>query len=170
VDTLSKSAKKRALLNVAIDRTTLVASDTLLSFVTHYAQAIPGKTYICYGVSGCGKTVAAVHLLHGSADTTNTNNPKLAIMVNAGGSDDFPTDFSTDFSRQQNAPNAAPLLVNILCASLERSWRHSKHLGNDPSVPSIRGRFLRGTCRYRRTKYALAPRHWSIIDTSPHRS
>jgi hypothetical protein len=128
VDKLSESAKKRALLNVAIDRTTLVASDTLHSFVTHYAQAIPGKTYICYGVSGCGKTVAAVHLLHGSADTTNTNNPKRAIMVNAGGSDDFPT----VFSRQQNAPNAAPLLVNILCASLERSWRHSKHLGNDP--------------------------------------
>jgi hypothetical protein len=110
VDKLSESAKKKALLNVEIDRTTLVASDTINIFVNHYAQAIPGKTYICYGVSGCGKTVAAVHLLHGE----DTNCPKRAIMVNAGGSEDFPADFSL----QQNAPNAAPLLVNILCASL----------------------------------------------------
>jgi hypothetical protein len=110
VDKLSESAKKRALLDVAIDRTTLVASDTLNIFVNHYAQAIPGKTYICYGVSGCGKTAAAVHLLHGE----DINCPKRAIMVNADGSEDFPTDFSL----QQNAPNAAPFLVNILCTSL----------------------------------------------------
>lgn len=112
VDKLSESAKKRALLNVEIDRTTLVASDTINIFVNHYAQAIPGKTYICYGVSGCGKTVAAAHLLHG--EDINFECPKRAIMVNAGGSEDFPTDFSL----QQNAPNAASLLVNILCASL----------------------------------------------------
>jgi hypothetical protein len=54
--------------------------------------------------------MAAVHLLHGEY----TDCPKRAIMVNAGGSKDFPT----DFSRQQNAPNAACHLVNILCASL----------------------------------------------------
>ncbi|CAB9512929.1 expressed unknown protein [Seminavis robusta] len=112
VDKLSESAKKRALLDVEIDRTTLVASDTINIFVNHYAQAIPGKTYICYGVSGCGKTVAAVHLLHG--EDINFDCPKRAIMVNAGGSEDFPTDFAL----QQNAPNAASLLVNILCASL----------------------------------------------------
>jgi len=35
-------------------------------------------------------------------------------MLNAGGSEDFPADFSF----QQNAPNAAPHLVNILWASL----------------------------------------------------
>jgi len=112
VDKLSESAKKRSLLNVEIDRRTLVASDTINIFVNHYAQAIPGKTYICYGVSGCGQTVAAVHLLHG--EDINFDCPKRAIMVNAGGSEDFPT----DFARQQNAPNAASLLVNILCASL----------------------------------------------------
>ena len=110
VDKLSESAKKRALLNVDIDRTTLVASDTVNIFVNHYALAIPGKTYVCYGVSGCGKTVAAVHLLHGE----HTNGPKRAIMINAGGSEDF----ATDFSSQQSVPAAAPLLVNILCASL----------------------------------------------------
>lgn len=110
VDKLSESAKKRALLKVAIDRTTLVASDTVNNLVKHYAQAIPGTTYICYGVSGCGKTMAAVHLLHGE----DTDCPKRAIMVNAGGSEDF----ATNFACQQNAPNAAPHLVDILCASL----------------------------------------------------
>jgi hypothetical protein len=88
----------------------LPATATINILVNHYAQAIPGKTYICYGASGCGKTMAAVHLLHGEY----TDCPKRAIMVNAGGSKDFPT----DFSRQQNAPNAACHLVNILCASL----------------------------------------------------
>ena len=112
VDKLSESAKKRALLNVEIDRTTLVASDTINIFVKHYAQAIPGKTYICYGVSGCGKTVAAVHLLHG--EDVSFDCPKRALMVNAGGSEDFPTKFAS----QRNAPNAASLLVEILCASL----------------------------------------------------
>ena len=91
-----------------------MASHTIHIFIQHYAEAIPGKTYmyICYGVSGCGKTVAAAHLLHG--DSHQFDCPKRAIMVNADGSEDFPTDFAL----QQNAPNAAPLLVNILCASL----------------------------------------------------
>jgi hypothetical protein len=44
----------------------------------------------------------------------NTDCPKRAIMVNAGGKEDFPTAFCL----HQNAPNAAPLLDNILCASL----------------------------------------------------
>ena len=110
IDKLNESAKKRALLNVEIDRTTLVASDTINIFVKHYAQAIPGKTYICYGVSGCGKTVAAVHLLHG--EDVSFDCPKRALMVNAG-SEDFPTTFL-----RSNAPNAASLLVKILCASL----------------------------------------------------
>lgn len=111
VDKLSEAAKKRAMINVEIDRTTLVASDTVNMFVKHYAQAIPGKTYVCYGKSGCGKTMAAAHLLHNSYDK---DCPKRAIMVNAGGSKDFPTDFCL----QQNAANATPHLVDILCTSL----------------------------------------------------
>ena len=62
--------------------------------------------------SGCGKTMAAAHLLHNSDDK---DCPKRALMVNAGGSKDF----ATDFSMQQSAANAAPHLVNILCASLK---------------------------------------------------
>jgi hypothetical protein len=84
VDRVSESAKKRALLDVEIDRTTLVASDTINMFVNHYAQAITGTTYICYGVSGCGKAGAAVHLLHGedtncpSEDFSSTKCPECS--------------------------------------------------------------------------------------------
>jgi len=111
VDKLSEAANRRALIDVEIDRTTLVASDIINIVVKHYAQVIPGKTYVCYGQSGCGKTMTAVHLLH---NTEDKDCPKRAIMVNAWGSQDFPV----DFSRKQNAPSAAPHLVDILCTSL----------------------------------------------------
>ena len=111
VDKLSEAAKRRALLNVEIDRTTLVNSDTIRVLLNHYAQAIPGKTYVFYGVSGCGKTTAAAYLLR-SEDVTAC--PKRGIMVNAGGSKNF----SLTFSMQQNAPDAAAHLVDILCTSL----------------------------------------------------
>ena len=41
---LCEAVKNRAMINVEIDRTTLVASDTVNMLVKHYAQAIPGKT------------------------------------------------------------------------------------------------------------------------------
>ena len=48
VDKLSEAAKRRALLNVEIDQTTLVNSDTIRVLLNHYAQAIPGKTVLMW--------------------------------------------------------------------------------------------------------------------------
>jgi len=110
VDKLNDAAKKRELLNVEVDRTLLIASDTVNVFVNHYLQANPGTTYVCYGVSGCGKTISAAHLLRGE----HTYRPQRAIMVNAFGS----SNFVQDFCHSQNALNAVPHLVDILCSSL----------------------------------------------------
>ena len=110
VDRLNEAAKKRELLNVQVDRTVLVASDTVNVFVNHYLQATPGKTYVCYGVSGCGKTMSAAHLLRGEY----IYRPRRAIMVNAFGS----RNFVKDFCDNEDAPSAAPHLVDILCTSL----------------------------------------------------
>ena len=130
-----------------------MASHTIHIFIQHYAEAIPGKTYmyICYGVSGCGKTVAAAHLLHG--DSHQFDCPKRAIMVNAGGSEDFPT----EFAQQQNAPNAAPLLVDILCASLRFPEKNKETRTASTKIWDFLShlRRLLGTNCHRRTKHSF---------------
>ena len=110
IDKLSEAAERNEALDVQPSRTVIVASNSVIAFVNRYIQANPGTTYICYGRSGTGKTMAALHLIHGEHD----NRPRRAIMVNAGGDNDFPE----YFARMQNAPEAAPFLANILCAAL----------------------------------------------------
>jgi len=110
VDLLSELAEKRESLDVTPDREILVASGSVNNILNHYIQAVEGKTYICFGKSGSGKTTAAYYLLHGE----HTNRPNRAIMINAGGV----SDFATNFAIRRNAPDAAPRLEAILCAAL----------------------------------------------------
>ena len=110
VDLLSELAGKRESLDVAPDREILVASGSVTDILNHYIQAEEGKTYICFGKSGSGKTTAAYYLLHGD----HTNRPNRAIMINAGGVSDFPANFAIN----RNAPDAAPRLERILCSAL----------------------------------------------------
>ena len=67
--------------------------------------------------------MAAAHLLQGDY----TDRPKRALMVNAYGSDDF----VKDFCAYENAPDAAPHLVDLLCTSLvfDEKKQASKALG-----------------------------------------
>lgn len=59
VDRLSELAAKRESLYVAPDREILVASGSVTDILNQYIQAQEGKTYICFGKLGSGKTTAA---------------------------------------------------------------------------------------------------------------
>jgi hypothetical protein len=99
VDKLHEAAERRECLYISPDRTSIVVSDSVKAFVNHYITAYNGATYIVYGKRGSGKTMAALHLIHGEY----VDRPKRAIMINAGGDPNF----VESFAKQQNAPDAA---------------------------------------------------------------
>jgi hypothetical protein len=110
VDKLREAAERTESFYISPDITRIVVSDSVKAFVKHYITAYDGATYIVYGRSGSGKTVAALHLIHGEYG----DRPTRAIMINAGGDPNFVESFAS----QQNAPDAAPFLEMILCAAL----------------------------------------------------
>jgi hypothetical protein len=117
VDKLHQAAERGESFHISSDRTSIVVCDSVKAFVNHYITAYDGATYIVFGRSGSGKTMAALHLIHGEYD----DRPKRAIMINAGGDPNF----MESFASQQNAPDAAPFLEMILCAALVNAQKKS---------------------------------------------
>ena len=92
-------------------RTHFVGSQsTIAALVQHYVTALEGKTYICQGLSGCGKTTSALYLTHGDFNIR----PRRAIMIRASDSKDLAASFSSSLG----APDAAPIISEIV-------WRNS---------------------------------------------
>ena len=106
-------------------RTNVVASEsTIVPLVEHYVTALPGKTYICCGDSGSGKTTAAMYLLHGDYNLR----PRRGILIRAADSPDI----ATTFARSVHAPDAAPDIHALLVRALvpkELRWVTRKTTG-----------------------------------------
>ena len=84
------------------------------AFWKQYVTALPGKTYICCGVSGAGKTTAAFYLLHG--DLNVRHRPKRAIMIRQSDSTNLPLSFC---HHHFGSPDAAPVLHTLLIEALK---------------------------------------------------
>ena len=97
------------------ETSTVVASKTSIeAFWKLYVTAIAGKTYVCCGISGSGKTTAAFYLLHGNYDASQR--PERAIMIRESDSTNVPL---TVCQKHFGAPHAAPVLHSILIQALK---------------------------------------------------
>ena len=119
------------------ERTQVVASRASVdAFIDLYRTALVGKTYICVGLSGSGKTTAAHYLLHGDYSLR----PRRGLMIRA---DSFPN-FEEDFARYLNAEAAASLLYLILTRALTPKYRR-EHLvpprGIGPAIDLAKSTF-----------------------------
>ena len=111
LDELDKAAESRKVYGVLPNRTDVVGSEsTVVALVQHYATALAGKTYVCQGISGCGKTTSALYLIHGDINIR----PRRAIMIRASDAKDL----ATSFSRSLGAPDAAPVIPRLLTRAL----------------------------------------------------
>lgn len=111
LERLDRAADDRQIFGDIPDRTRVVGSKVSIdALITLYRRALIGKTYICVGISGSGKTTAAHYLLHGDFSLR----PKRGILIRA---DSYPN-FEEDFARYLNADEAAPLLYLLLTRSL----------------------------------------------------
>lgn len=111
LERLDAAADDRQIFGLVPGRTQVVASlASVDAFINLYRTALVGKTYICAGVSGSGKTTAAHYLLHGDYSLR----PRRGMMIR---SDSYPN-FEQDFARYLDADGAAPLLYLILARAL----------------------------------------------------
>ena len=111
---LDEAAALREVFGRVPEISTVVASKaSIQAFWELYVTAIPGKTYVCCGLSGSGKTTAAFFLLHGDYDVSQR--PTRAIMIRASDSTNVPLSFC---QRHLGAPDAAPFLHDILIQAL----------------------------------------------------
>jgi hypothetical protein len=112
LEELDIAASSKKIYGRGPDRTKIVASKaTIVPLVQHYMSALVGKTYICCGDSGSGKTTAAMYLLHGDYN----RRPQRGILVQAADQEDF----VTEFAKSLGAPDAAPVLHSLLVRALK---------------------------------------------------
>lgn len=111
---LDEAAASREIFGQVPEVSTVVASKASIeAFWKLYVTAIVGKTYICCGISGSGKTTAAFYLLHGNYDTSQR--PERAIMIRESDSTNVPLTFC---QKHFGAPDAAPVLHSLLIQAL----------------------------------------------------
>ena len=111
LDELDSAADSRKVYGGVPTRTDFVGSQsTVAALVHHYATALEGKTYVCQGLSGSGKTTSALYLMHGDINTR----PRRAIMIRASDSKDLATSFSSSLG----APDAARIIHRLLVRAL----------------------------------------------------
>jgi hypothetical protein len=111
---LDAAAESRQIFGGVPKTTTVVASKASIEAIWKlYATALEGKTYICAGLSGSGKTTAALYLLHGSLDSSMR--PKRAIMLRESDSKNIALSFCRNrFGADAAAPALHTLLVRAL--------------------------------------------------------
>mmetsp|Transcript_11303 Transcript_11303/g.31186 ORF Transcript_11303/g.31186 Transcript_11303/m.31186 type:complete len:321 (+) Transcript_11303:99-1061(+) len=105
------AASKEIFGKVPATSTVVASKASIEAFWKLYVTAISGKTYICCGISGSGKTTAAFYLLHG--DTSQR--PERAIMIRESDSTNVPLTFC---QKHFGAPDAAPVLHSLLIQAL----------------------------------------------------
>jgi len=111
LDELDNAADSRKVYGVVPSRKDVVGSESsVVALVEHYATALEGKTYVCQGRSGSGKTTSALYLMHGDVNVR----PRRAIMIRASDSKDL----ATTFSRNLGAADAAPVIHQLLTRAL----------------------------------------------------
>jgi hypothetical protein len=111
LDELDSAADSRKVYGGVPTRTDFVGSQsTVAALVQHYATALEGKTYVCQGLSGSGKTTSALYLMHGDINIR----PRRAIMIRASDSKDLATSFSSSLG----APDAARIIHRLLVRAL----------------------------------------------------
>lgn len=111
LDELDSAADSRKVYGVIPNRTAVVGGESPVSaLVQHYSTALAGKTYICQGCSGSGKTTSALYLIHGDVNIR----PRRAIMIRTSDSEDF----ATSFSRTLGAADASPVIHRLLARAL----------------------------------------------------
>jgi hypothetical protein len=108
------------IFGVGPDRTEIVLSNNVKAFIHNQCNTFPGQTTVCYGVSGCGKTISAMYLLRGDYPYR----PERAIMIAAAGSSDIATFLSNQLlssSAHQPAAVAAAAtrIHSILVAAVK---------------------------------------------------
>jgi hypothetical protein len=141
LEELDEAASSRKVYGGVPDRTKIVASkSTIVPVVQHYMSALEGKTYICCGNSGSGKTTAAMYLLHGDYDFR----PQRGILVRAADQEDF----ATEFAKLLGAPDAAPIIHNLLVRALKpKEMRRTVHVSSMWAlIDSFRSKLWRKKC------------------------
>lgn len=119
LERLDRAADDRQIFGHIPARNQVVGSRASIdAFIELYRTALIGKTYICAGISGAGKTTAAHYLLHGDF----TLRPQRGILIRA---DSFPN-FEEDFARYLNADEAAPLLYLLLSRALTPKYQREQ--------------------------------------------
>jgi hypothetical protein len=112
---LDEAAASKEFFGDLPDAPTVVASKASIeTFWNQYVTALAGKTYICCGVSGAGKTTAALYLLHGNYDIRQR--PERAIMIRQSDSINVPLSFC---QHHFGTPDAAPVLHTLLIEALK---------------------------------------------------
>lgn len=140
LDELDTAAESRRVYGIVPSRTHVVDSESsVVALVQHYATALTGKTYICQGVSGSGKTTSALYLMHGDVNIR----PRRAIMIRASDS----MDLATSFSRSLGAPDAAPVIHRLLTRALI-----PKDKREPPAKVALSSYFDFAAAKLRRTK------------------
>ena len=124
LEQLDEAASLRRVFGLVPARTQVVASQSCnIALINHYLTALPGKTYICCGKSGVGKTMAAMYLFHGDYKLR----PHRGIMIRAGDSKDIARTFAESVYAPESSPEIHALLVAALMTKEQRSMFSSKN-------------------------------------------